>query len=47
LFGKLGRNEVDGFIAPTWENKKFREQLNLPQKRNKQKFFNIPALKGW
>jgi hypothetical protein len=32
LLGKLGENEVNGFIAPTWENKKFREQLNLPLK---------------
>jgi hypothetical protein len=34
LLKKLGGNEVDGFIVPTWENKTFREQLNLLQKRN-------------
>jgi hypothetical protein len=32
LFGKLGENEVNVFIPPTCENKKFREWLNLPKK---------------
>ncbi|MDR1383621.1 MAG: hypothetical protein LBJ67_07230 [Planctomycetaceae bacterium] len=45
LFGKLGENEVDGFIDPIWENKKSCEHLNLfPKKRNNQNLLKAPRV---